>query len=130
MCSCDGVMAELIETCAHACNAFIKAEMALNDGDLPLSQKYTKEGQTLVNALKKDTFIEVEELLSSSTEEVNDYDYPNSMELIKALNEINMSAGSYMAVEHMEGVGRNIAVKNLTKAINTVKEIYDAMFEN
>ena len=130
MCSCDGVMAELIETFAHACNAFIKAEMALNDGDLTLSQKYTKEGQTLVNALKKDTFIEEEELLTSSTEEVNDYDYPNSMELIKALNEINMSAGSYMAVEHMEGVGRNIAVKNLTKAINTVKEIYDAMFEN
>ncbi len=132
-CGCESsVISELIETCGHACNAFLKAEMALNDGDLQLSQKFTKEGQVLVNALKTDTFLEMKEFFVEQINEVNDYDYPCSMELIKALNEVNMNAGSYLAVHEEENgtIGKNIAIKNLLKSINTVVEIYTQMFEN
>lgn len=122
------IIAELLETTANACNCFIKSEMALNDGDVVNSQKYSKNGQVLMKALINDTFKEVEEILGENIQETNDYDYPNNMELIKSLNEIAMYLGSYMSSE--EDMIRNISIKNLFKAINTAKEIYSALFEN
>ena len=40
------IIAELLETTANACNCFIKSEMALNDGDVVNSQKYSKKDET------------------------------------------------------------------------------------
>lgn len=123
------ILAELIETSAHAANSFIKSEMALNDGDVEACQKYSKEGQTLVKTLKNDTFLEIEEELGENDEDVNGYDYPNNMELIKALNEIVMAAGSILSAREDENILK-IVTKTLYKAINTAKEIYSQLFEN
>lgn len=122
------LLSELLETSANACDAFIKSEIALNDGDLTTSQKFSKNGQTLMKALILDTFIEVEEALGENLQETFDYDYANVLELIRSLNEISMYVGAYIEAE--EEVIRNIAIKNLFKAINTSKEIYLALFEN
>ena len=123
------LMSELIETTAHACNCFIKSEMALNDGDVESCQKYSKEGQSLVKTLKNDTFLEVEEEYGENSGDVNDYDYPNNMELIKGLNEVVMAAGSMLGVRDDENILK-ITVKGLYKAINTTKEIFAQLFEN
>ena len=69
--------AELLEASSNANRAFIKSEMALNDGNLEDCQKFSREGQVLVRALIKDTFIEVDELGENNGEN-NDYDYPNN----------------------------------------------------
>lgn len=122
------LLSELLETSANACDAFIKSEMALNDGDLTTSQKFSKNGQTLMKALILDTFNEVEEALGENLQETFDYDYANVLELIRSLNEISMYVGAYIEAE--EEVIKNIAIKNLFKAINTSKEIYLALFEN
>lgn len=122
------LLSELLETSANACDAFIKSEIALNDGDLTTSQKFSKNGQTLMKALILDTFIEVEEALGENLQETFDYDYANVLELIRSLNEISMYVGAYIEAE--EEVIKNIAIKNLFKAINTSKEIYLALFEN
>lgn len=118
----------LLETSANACNCFIKSEIALNDGDIENSQKYSKNGQILMKALINDVFVEVEEELGDNVGETNEYDYPNNMELIKSLNEIAMYLGSYMTAE--DAMIKNIAIKNLFKAINTAKEIYSSLYEN
>ncbi len=118
----------LLETSANACNFFIKSEMALNDGDIASSQKYSKNGQVLMKALVDDVFFEVEEELGDNLGEVNEYDYPNNMELIKSLNEIAMALGSYMTSTDV--TIKNIAVKKLYKAMNTSKEIYLALYQN
>ena len=118
----------LLETSANACNFFIKSEMALNDGDIASSQKYSKNGQVLMKALVDDVFFEVEEELGENLGEVNEYDYPNNMELIKSLNEIAMALGSYMTSTDV--TIKNIAVKKLYKAMNTSKEIYLALYQN
>lgn len=123
-----GLMSELVETTSHAANCFLKSEMALNDGDVELCQKYSKEGQSLVKTLKNDTFLEVEEEFGENAEGVNDYDYPNNMELIKALNEVVMAAGSILGLED-DNIKR-IVTKTLYKAINTAKEIFEQLFEN
>lgn len=123
------LLAELLEASAHACNCFIKGEMALNDGNVEDCQKYNKEGQVLVNALIKDTFLEIEEEFGENNGQTNDYDYPNNLELIKALNEITMQVGALLAAMEDENI-KKIVVPALYKAINTSKEIYMALFEN
>lgn len=120
--------AELLEASSNANKAFIKSEMALNDGNVEDCQKFSKEGQVLVRALMKDTFIEIEEL-GENDGSTNDYDYPNNFELIKSLNEIAVNVGSLIASIDDENVTK-ICLPSLFKAINTTKEIYSALFEN
>ena len=122
------IIAELLETTANACDSFIKCEMMVNDGEIQESQKYSKNGKILMKALIKDCFKEIEEVIGENIQETNDYDYPNNMELIKALNQISMYLGSYLSAS--EDLVKNIAIKNLFKAINTAKEIYEALYEN
>lgn len=122
------LLSELLETSASACENFIKSEMALNDGEITESQKYSKNGQILMKALISDTFKEVEELGNNSLE-VNDYDIASNMELVKALNNISKCVGSLLSTNENDTV-KNIAIKNLFKAINTAKEIYQTLFEN
>ena len=121
------LLAELLEASAHACNCFIKGEIALNDGDVEGCQKANKEGQVLLNALIKDTFLEIEEQYGENNGATNDYDYPNNLELIKSLNEITMQVGSLLSAD--DNI-KKIVIPQLYKAINTAKEIYLALFEN
>lgn len=123
------ILAELLEASAHACNCFIKGEIALNDGNVENCQKTNKEGQVLINALIKDTFIEIEEEFGENEGQTNDYDYPNNLELIKSLNEITMYVGALLASLDDDNI-KKIVVPQLYKAINTTKEIYLALFEN
>ena len=48
--------------------------------------------------------------IGENIQETNDYDYPNNMELIKALNQISMYLGSYLSAS--EDLVKNIAIKN------------------
>ena len=120
--------AELLEASSNANRAFIKSEMALNDGNLEDCQKFRREGQVLVRALIKATFIEVDELGENNGEN-NDYDYPNNFELIKSLNDISVAVGACLAAQEDESVIK-IVMPSLFKAINTTKEIFLALFEN
>lgn len=122
------VLAELLETTSSAVDCFIQSEIALNDGDVENCQKFSKKGQTLVNALIKDTFLEVQEEYEKDITDTNDYDYPNNFELIKALNQIVVAASGLLA-DDIEKV-KDIILAKLFKAINTAKEIYLALFEN
>ncbi len=122
------IIAELLEASSNACKAFIKSEMALNDGEVEDCQKFSKEGQVLIRALIKDTFKEVDEL-GENKSETNDYDYPNNFELIKSLNEISVCVGSFIASLEDENI-KKISLNNLYKAINTTKEIFVSLFEN
>ena len=122
-------MIELLETASTACNNFIKSEMSLNDGDVEKSQKYSRDGQILVKALVNDTFKEIEEEIGENDGKTNDYDYPNNFELIRFLNEISMNVGGFLAVEDDENI-KKIIEKKLLHTINTVKEIYTALYEN
>lgn len=120
---------ELLEGVSAANSAFIRSEIALNDGDIEASQKYSKEGQTLVKSMIKDTFQEVKEEFELDEEECNDYDYPNNLELIKALNDIAMNSALYLSSKDDENVSK-IFKKKILQAINTAKEIFISLYEN
>lgn len=120
---------ELLEGVSAANSAFIRSEIALNDGDIEASQKYSKEGQTLVKSMIKDTFQEVKEEFELDEEECNDYDYPNNLELIKALNDIAMNSALYLSSKDDENISK-IFKKKILQAINTAKEIFISLYEN
>ena len=122
------IYAELIEATSNANKSFINSEMALNDGNVEDCQKFSRDGQVLMNALIRDTFLEIDEL-GENDGSVNDYDYPNNFELIKSLNEIIVCVGSILASLDDENVLKIIMPK-LYRAINTSKEIYLSLFEN
>lgn len=120
---------ELLEASSNACNNFIKSEMALNDGDVEGGQKFSKVGQALVRALINDTFKEIEEEIGDNDGLTNDYNYPNNFELLRSLNEITMHVGSLLSAEDDEKI-KKIVEKQLVHTINTVKEIFLALYEN
>lgn len=120
---------ELLETTSNAVDNFIKSEIALNDGDVEASQKFSKNGQTLVKALIKDTFVEIAEDFDIAEDGVNDYDYPNVLELIKSLNVISMNVASLLASNN-DQMTMPIYKRNIIKANNTVKEIFISLYEN
>ena len=122
------LLSELLETCATACENFLKSEIALNDGDVELCQKYSKDGQQLVKTLIKDTFKEFRDEFNCKIDDVQDYDYPNNMELIVALNSISKNIGALLSSD--DDKIKNLIIEKLCKSINTVIEIYLTLFEN
>lgn len=122
------LLSELLETSASACENFIISEIALNDGNVELSQKASKDGQQLLKTLIKDTFLQFKEEFNTVSAETLDYDYPNNMELIKALNSLSKNGGALLGTDDDKIV--KILAEKLQQSINTVIEIYTNLFEN
>ncbi len=122
------LLSELLESSSTACELFIKSEIALNDGEIEICQKFSKEGQQLLKTLISDTFIEFNEFYDLDVQECLDYDYPNNMELIKSLTIFSKFIGGLIGSDD-EKIEIMYA-KNVIKSINTVKEIYIALYEN
>ena len=122
------LLSELLESSSTACELFIKSEIALNDGEIEICQKFSKEGQQLLKTLISDTFIEFNEFYGLDVQECLDYDYPNNMELIKFLTILSKFIGGLIG-SNDEKIEIMYA-KNVIKSINTVKEIYIALYEN
>lgn len=122
------LLSELLETSASACENFIISEIALNDGNVELSQKASRDGQQLLKTLIKDTFLEFKEEFDTVSTNCLDYDYPNNMELIKALNSITKNGGALLGCDDEKIV--KIIAEKLQQSINTAVEIYINLFEN
>lgn len=126
------ILAETIEHSGQVCKLFVASEIALNDGDMELSIKYNKEAQQLFSTMSKDVFVEIEEELKVSTNEVLDYDYPSVLELSRMLSDLEYNLGRYIGLE-IEGQGdsvKEIVATKIMTAINTCNEIYDMLFNN
>lgn len=122
------LLSELLESSSTACELFIKSEIALNDGEIEICQKFSKEGQQLLKTLISDTFIEFREFYGLDVQECLDYDYPNNMELIKSLTILSKFIGGLIGSDD-EKIEIMYA-KKVIKALNTIKEIYIALYEN
>lgn len=122
---------ELIEFASVASTHFVKSEIYLNDGSLTESQGETKKAQELMNSLLKDVFVEIKEDFEDIND-VNDYDYPNVMELIKSLNDIAVYGARLLSLDFEEDSEsmKQIVAKKLIVSVNTATEIYTALYLN
>lgn len=125
-------LGELLEHSSHAAKLLVSSEIALNDGEITLTQKYNKEAQSLIEIMTKDIFLEIEEVLDSSSDQTNDYDLPNNLELIKQLADIAYNCGVMLGivVEDTASLVRKTVEEKLLKSINTVVEIYNQLYNN
>ena len=124
------ILYEVIEHSGEVARRFVDAEIALGDGDLSASQAATKQGQIVFKSVKKDSFAEILEEIGGNVATL-EYDYPNNMELIKALSIASSTAGSLLAaLDESDAAVQNVLKKKLASAVNTAIEIYDVLYEN
>lgn len=126
------VLIELLQNASHVAKLIISSEIAMNDGEIVSSQKYTKEAQSTLKTMVVDVFCEIEENFGVSYNESNDYDTASMLELAKALTAASYDASVLLG---LEGEQKNDALegvikKQLSKDIATIIEIYNAIFNN
>ena len=123
---------ELISSASHTAKLLIKSEIALNDGDVTVCQKYTSDAASTMSVLVRDVFEETVEMFNLAIEDSADYDIPNALELSNQLNEIvyNASTLATMIIENQPDNIKKIVYKTLSKHLEAATEIYNSLFNN
>lgn len=125
-------LGELIENCGHLSKLLLTSEIAMNDGELELSQKNMKEAQRLVKVMLDDVFNEVAEMFKVECNDVLDYDLPTTLEMVKAMNDATYNAGILINLildKSSETIIESVKIKIL-KALNAIDEMAQAIFFN
>ncbi len=120
---------ELIENSAEASRLLTLSQMAIDDGDLTLSQKYFLQVKDILNTLNKDTFEEVKELANVSTDESEDYDI-SSLNLSCLLMSACKTATTLMDIELFDQSNptKQALLTRLVKTLNACSELYGILF--
>lgn len=126
------VISELIEHSCHAGELLIGGEIALNDGNLEMSQKLNIDAQNLLNTMIKDIFEETRQILNTSCDKVDEYDLPNTLTLAQQLAKLSQNAASLIGVvlDKQNSVIQGIVTNKILTHINTIIEIYNSIFNN
>ena len=133
MCEKCDTLNELLQTSAHACKLLLSSEIAINNGEIAECQKYTKEAQDLVGFLTKDTFLEYEEKFETTNVlDISSYELPSTLELAKALTNLQYNIGILLSFndETQAGTLEKTTINQIQKDINTVKKLYNELYNN
>ena len=119
---------ELIENANECSKLLILSQIAIDDGNLTLSQKYFLQVKDILNTLVNDTFNEIKELCSSPVLDSDDYDI-SSLNLASLLNDACHSAGTLVSMEN--GSSTAYSIGNLEDRgvmfIEPGTEVYEGM---
>ena len=125
------IVYEIIQNTGYIAKTLVNSEIAMNDGDLAASQKYTKEAQHLLATTINDNFMEYRDAISVDTDSTNEYDIPTTLELVKQITALQYTAGMLLCTTLDN---QDMIIENLTKKllidINTIEEIYNAIYNN
>lgn len=123
------ILSELLEVCSQSSKLLISSQLALDDGDIVLSQKHFKNAKDILNTAKNDCFEEIKEILNCNITESSDYDI-SSLNLAIVLNDVchEISTLISMECENQTGTIREITCQKLIKNINACNELYDTLF--
>ena len=120
---------ELIENTTEASKLLIASQVALDDGDLTLSQKYFLQVKDILNTLNGDTFDEVKELYSDPTDESEDYDI-SSLNLAQLLCVSAKTASTLLSIEldDQSNPTKSALENKLVKTLNACSELFGILF--
>ncbi len=120
---------ELIENANECSKLLILSQIAIDDGDLTLSQKYFLQVKDILNTLVNDTFNEIKELCSSPVLDSDDYDI-SSLNLASLLNDACHSAGTLVSMENENETNslKQAILTKLAKTLNACTELYNTLF--
>lgn len=123
------IYCELIENCNECVRLLILSQLAIDEGDLPLSQKYFLKVKDILESLTKDTFEEVKNLSKTKILDCDDYDI-SALNLAILLNNVCQSASILIGMEsenQLDTIKESILQK-LLKTLNSCIELYEALF--
>ncbi|MBO5884832.1 MAG: hypothetical protein J6Q51_03450 [Clostridia bacterium] len=120
---------ELIEGASESSKLLILSQLAIDDGDLTLSQKYFLQVKDILNTLKNDTFEEIKELYNNEVLDSDDYDI-TSLNLAALLNDACKTASVLigMEVEEQSQTLKAVMLEKLIKTLNACSELFDTLF--
>lgn len=123
---------ELIQNLGYISKLILMSELAMNDGELQMSQKYTKELQSMLKTSINDVFEEFFELVRNKNNEINDYDLPSTLELAKQISNFQFDAGVMLLLlnDNYNDKVFNISESKLIKDLNSIKQIYQEIYGN
>jgi len=126
------VLYELLQNAAQVNKSLISCEIAMNDGEIQLCQKHTKEAQMLLHTMVGDVFEEFAEEFDVTDAGVNAYEIPNNLELARQTAVLMMDISLLLGM-----IGDNVGVSlrgstetAIARDINTIIEIYKQIYAN
>ena len=120
---------ELIENASECAKLLTQSQIALDDGDLALSQKYFLQVKSTLSALNLDTFNEIKSLCNEEIIESDDYDI-SSLNLACLLDDSVKTCGVLIGMElddEKENI-KQMMLSKLIKTLNAVSELFETLF--
>lgn len=122
---------EIIEHSSMLNNMLISAEIAMNDGNLLDTQKYTKNAQNLLKTMTQDTLKEFFQVFEIDNKETNSFDIPSNLEISKSISSLNYNISVLLGLilENQNGLIDN-CLNKIAKDINTIVSLYNCLYAN
>ena len=120
---------ELLENTAEASKLLVCSQLALDDGDLSLSQKHFLQAKDILATLTNDTFKEVAELANDPTDECEDYDI-SQLNLASLLMGACKIASTLLDIDinNPTNPTKDALLTKLVTLLNACTELYGILF--
>lgn len=122
---------EIIEHSSMLNNMLVSAEIAMNDGNLLDTQKYTKNAQNFLKTMTQDTLKEFFQVFEIDSNETNSFDIPSNLEISKSISSLNynISVLLELILDNQNGLIDN-CLNKIAKDINTIVSLYNCLYAN
>ena len=124
-------LCELIEHSSEANKMLLANLIAMENGEVAEAQKQLKSATSLLKVMIGDIFEETKEVLSTKTEDEDDYDY-SILDLSKLLAITTYNAGALINcyLNNDSDVVKNLLEKKLATSINAIESLSSAILLN
>lgn len=122
---------EIIEHSSMLNNMLVSAEIAMNDGNLLDTQKYTKNAQNFLKTMTQDTLKEFFQVFEIDSNETNSFDIPSNLEISKSISSLNYNISVLLGLilDNQNGLIDN-CLNKIAKDINTIVSLYNCLYAN
>lgn len=122
---------EIIEHSSMLNNMLVSAEIAMNDGNLLDTQKYTKNAQNFLKTMTQDTLKEFFQVFEIDSNETNSFDIPSNLEISKSISSLNYNISVLLGLI-LDNQNRLIdnCLNKIAKDINTIVSLYNCLYAN
>lgn len=122
---------EIIEHSSMLNNMLVSAEIAMNDGNLLDTQKYTKNAQNFLKTMTQDTLKEFSQVFEIDSNETNSFDIPSNLEISKSISSLNYNISVLLGLilDNQNGLIDN-CLNKIAKDINTIVSLYNCLYAN
>lgn len=124
------ILLEIIQNTGYISKLILSSEIAMNDGDIELCQKFTKEAQAMIKTCIEDNFDEYFNEFQNRCKDCNEYDLPTALELSRQIACLQYEIGNYLLLDCSSDSLEDILEMKIAKCINAITQIYNEIYGN